>query len=552
MNHSSELTEHNMKIIIHSLRDYTINHNNADVGNLCLAILVNLCLKNDAAKYLITRMMKQTVLKEKIKNISDNLVAFKYFVLIEDEIFSNDVKYFIELCLKDVKTSVATFNNESINHSLDVLDHIDKAEVRLEFSISDEEILVGLLKQLNTDLMERISEEDSPKKHVFFLGVFNLYNVLLNLDPSLVTAFEQFMESAFLSPVSKSANALKFLSTFVNYSGTLGSSEIIIEGLVEHFAGNPAEDDLKISFDQKCAFLCLLEPLQEKSKLSEVHLTTIGNYFTHIVDTFKSSNLSALREDEIFFFIYFVFALSSVAKSNPVFYGKLHEVLKLDFLAMLMAKGHASKNKDILEILFKLAAVENFPNKKVSSLLSRCNKKLAFLEEKPMLRSRSGSDITTKLVAVQLAEEMEQLIARINEKMESGDINNVATNDLLQIFRQRNDVSNDQLMSVNEALDQSMFEYHELKQKIGTMNSLMSKQDFMIWCLQLDKERLIGEAKESMRVVGSLKSSIDIFQKKLDKKEASIYQSEKMLQLKVEEIKGEVFKGLSKAIFQIF
>ena len=538
LNYSSETTEHNMKLIIHSLRDYAINNENPEVSEICLSILVNLCLKNDAAKYLITQVIKQTALKDKIEKISDNLVAFKYFILIEDEIFSNDVKYFLRMCLKDVKESVSTFNSNSINHSLDVLGHVEKAEIQLDFSISDEEDLVSILSQLNSELIEKISEDNSPKKQVFYSGIFHLYNVILQLDPTLVTIFENFTESIFLSTVSKSANALKFLTTFIGFNGNLASSEIVVEVLVEFFAGNPVEDESKINYTQKFAFLGLLEPLGNKGKLSDVHLNTIGDYFRHIVQTFKSANLSSLQDEDIFLFIYFVFALSSVAKINLVFYGRLLEVLKLDFVPMIMAKGHVSKNKEILDILFKLAAVENFPNRKISSLLSRCIKNSEMVEKKLTEKTRRSSDCATKYVAGQLAEEIEQLIKRINQKMNSGEINNVAITDLMQLFRLKNDICNDQLSSVNEALDQSTFENGQLKQKIGTLNSLISKQDFITWCHQLDKERLTGEGKNLTQIVTSLTNSIDAFQKKLDKKDGAIHQTEKALRMKTKEIQG--------------
>jgi hypothetical protein len=250
LSYSSEISEHNMKLITHSLRDYILNHNNADVSNLCLTILVDLCLKNEAAKYLITRIMKQTQLREKINNISDNLIAFKYFILIEDEIFSNDVKYFLNMSLRDVRAGVSSFNINAINHSLDVLDHIEQAEVRLDFRISDEEDLTKLLNQLNEEAVERMGEEESAKKQAFYSAIFHLHDVLLRLDPSLVTAYESFTELAFLSTISKSAGALKFLSTFIEFDGKLRSSEIIVQGLLEHFVENSIEEMMQIDFNQ--------------------------------------------------------------------------------------------------------------------------------------------------------------------------------------------------------------------------------------------------------------------------------------------------------------
>lgn len=248
---SSEMNEHNLKLIVHSLRDYTINHRNIEVGKLCLSILVNLCLKNEAAKYLITRIIKQTELKDKIKNMPDDLIAFKYFVLLEDEIFSNDVRYFILMSMKGVKNNVATYDLDAINHSLDVLNHLEQAEIKLDFKISEEEKFISVLSDLNENLQEQLHSTDgSVSKERFFSGIFHLYNLLLRLDGQLVTAFENFTEAAFLSNVSKSANALRFLATYVNCEGKLTSSEILVESLTEYFIGNQIENETKIDYNQ--------------------------------------------------------------------------------------------------------------------------------------------------------------------------------------------------------------------------------------------------------------------------------------------------------------
>lgn len=234
-----------------------------------------------------------------------------------------------------------------------------------------------------------------------------------------------------------------------------------------------------------------------------------------------------------------MFSLSSVAKLSGLFYTKLVGVLKLDFLPLLAAKGHLSKSKEILEILFKLSAVENFPNQKVSSILSRCGTRAEGLERKSPTKMRSRSNSTPKFITGKLAQDMETLIERINEKLDKNDMKNIATSDMLQLYRYKIDFLSDQLMSVNESLDRSMTEIGELKQKIASFRSMTDKQEFFNWCLVLDNERLTGEAKDMMRLTSSLKNSITLFQNKLEKKEDEVHRADKEMQLKIKEIKSK-------------
>lgn len=280
-----------------------------------------------------------------------------------------------------------------------------------------------------------------------------------------------------------------------------------------------------------------------KEKLSVVHLNLIAEYFDHLIENFKLATIATLSDEEVFLFIYFVFSLSSVAKSNVNFLSKQLEVLQLDFLPLLIARGYLSKKKEILEILFKLSSVQNFPNRKVALILSRCGTRAEGLNSKTPSEMRQRRNTSSKSISGQLRQNVEVLIERINEKLDTGDVKNVTTTDMIQLYRNKIDFLNDHLMTVNESLDRSMTEIGELKQKIASFRSMTDKQEFINWCLQLNNERMMGEAKEMSRVTSSLKGSIDLFQTKLDKKEAAIHQTTKTLQLKFEEIKGELMRN---------
>lgn len=250
LSYSSEFDEHNLKLIIEVLRDH-VENSNKDVKTLCLDILTSLCLDNYAAKYLITRTMKTTELRRKASELSNALISFKLFILLEDEIHSKDLKYFLAMSLTDVRAGIATLDVDPIKHSLDIMRHVQNLQIKLDIKVNGQEAIQQLLKDLCEDLIEILtSVEDSPCKESFFDGIFKFLKMLLEADGELATAMEHFVESAFLSSISKSASALKMLSTFIKCGGSLGASELIVENLFEFFIGNSETQHQAIDYDQ--------------------------------------------------------------------------------------------------------------------------------------------------------------------------------------------------------------------------------------------------------------------------------------------------------------
>lgn len=241
---SSELDEHNLKLIVEALRDYTVNHQNKEISTLCLQVLANLCLQNNAARHLITRTIKTTELQDKIKTLSDGLVAFKFFLLMEDEVYqSSDIKYFFILSLQELRDSVHNFSLNSIRHSLDILRHFAKLDLEINMKLTDDETFMKRLEELNLDLITSfLDNSDSEAKWSFFDGVFNFYDKLLIIDSELVETLQKFAETVFISGViSKSTSALKFLSSFIACNGTLGTLGIVIESLLDVFITDSKE-----------------------------------------------------------------------------------------------------------------------------------------------------------------------------------------------------------------------------------------------------------------------------------------------------------------------
>lgn len=262
-----------------------------------------------------------------------------------------------------------------------------------------------------------------------------------------------------------------------------------------------------------------MDALQEKDKLSEGHLVRIGEYFDDLIDMFKGSNITSIDDQEAFLFVYFLFALSSITKARATFYGKLNNVLKLDFLPLLVAKAHRSANEEIMMIIWELTTINNFPKKKVASLLIGTNERTkATSVQSPSIAMESQNQLkSSRHITTNLADDLIETIARVNERLANNeDVNN---SDITFLYRQKYLYLNDHLTSVTSSHCRSNLRVNELLEQIASFRKVSEKQESSIWCLQLDNERLLSEVKTLADDNNMLKDSVSKFKLRIDKEE---------------------------------
>lgn len=244
---NSDLNEHSLKIIVEVLRDKITNHHSKEVIDLSLHILATLCLQNYAAKHLITRSIRATDLQQKIANIKNDLIAFKFCILLEDDTHSSDIRYFFAMSLSEIKKDVNSFNSENVTHSIDILKHIKDMEIKVDFKLHSEEKYIKLLTDLTESLIDKLEAEALVSKTVFYDSIFQLFTLMLEMENELIKNFEVFTEAAFLSEeTSESANALKYLATYINLDGHLEPIEVVVESVIDKFASEQDHLNFKL------------------------------------------------------------------------------------------------------------------------------------------------------------------------------------------------------------------------------------------------------------------------------------------------------------------
>lgn len=526
------MNEHNLKLITEALKDFT-ESTNEEVRSLCFQIMANLCLDNEAAKYLISRTLKTTRLRDNVTKLPDNLVSFKFYLVMEDEILPKDGKYFMKFAIQALQESIETFKLDSARHALDIVKHYRKRELPLEFDVSNDEEM----SELTESLIDKMSKtEVTPAMRKFYDSIFQFFSELVAINYEFVKALVRFVDIAFTTAtLCKSSQALNLLKTYVQNNGTLRSPEIVIENLLNSFIGHN-EDDLNDS--RKCAFLQLLETLETKEKLSDLHYVTIGEYFDKTFDGFNTGSLPSMNDDDCFAFVYFLSALSSFGNKRASFHGKLNEILKRDFLPLLIVRAHLSRKEEILLILFKLASVPNFPNQKIASILSKNGTSADGKMTQAVLHSlerRAIQTTNTRFFTIRLTEDLDALIAKVNAKVDGNELGG-NTADVVQLYRHKISHLTDQLSSVTASLDRCASEMGELQQNFTSFMKMSEKQEFANWCLQLDNDRLKKELYDVAADNKRLKLSLSDFQAIVNREELARLEVKKTLKLKLDEV----------------
>lgn len=534
----NELDEHNLKLTVEVLRDYSENSENKEVRSLCVNILINLCLTNDSARYIITRVFKATYLKDVVKSFNDDILSFKFLMLLEDELTVKDLKHFVRISLQSILAS-GNFEILPVKQSIAVLKHYEKNGVYSNTNISDDEKAMKELQMLNDSLISKLQSVDSsPEKIVFFEVIMKFYDMLLQLESGLVKELKSFIDVAFItSDVSKSANAIKLMASFIENGGVLESSELAVENLVSFFVEKKMT---RLDYDKIFAFLSTLTPLNEKNLLNEQILAGIEEYFNDTIINLERADISVMEDEEIFHFVYFLNTLTCFAQNKPAFLVKLNKVLQMDSFSILYGRAYRSTKKDILVMLLQLSGTKNFPTQKVANILSQdiarngSSAKNLQPNSSNIRRRESSSIAASRFMSRILTDEFTVLIERVNQKLDENEP--VDSKDIAQLYRQKMRGLNDQLESVTSSLDNVSRQLTEHQHRILSFRSISEKQEFKLWCVQMDKDRVLKEVGVLNSQNALLKKSVEIFKAEAEHKEA---EKQKVLNLKTVEIESK-------------
>lgn len=294
--------------------------------------------------------------------------------------------------------------------------------------------------------------------------------------------------------------------------------------------------------------MCLLTPLVTSDKLNEMQMNTISKFFASFLSSFEHVNLATIDDDEIFLFINCVSTLANITKKDKSFYGRLSNVLKFDFLPMLVAKAHLSRKEEIMMTLFELASVDGFPNKKVAFFLSKAGTKAEKAGSQMLydsFRRREVQSGSFKLFNRKLNDDLQKTIETVNSKFDCNDIAGCKTSQIVHLYKHKVSLLNNHLSSLTESLDRSTKETAELKQTISSFKNVTEKQEFTNWCLLLDNERMVSETQNLKIHNESLQMSLNQFKLKMVKEDAAKKEAKAELKQKIKEIERKSLHNFS-------
>jgi hypothetical protein len=509
-------------------------------------------MKNNIAKYLISRAIKTTKIQEKINKSSDT-VAIKYLIIMMgDNFVPKDFHYFIKLCLKDIEKGLSTLDIEPIMHSLDILTCAKQITLGNYRFITEIEEIVGMIDKLNAHIVQKLAiVGETEASQEFFDGICNFYATLIaDFDEKLVTHSDNFTEFTFVqSSLKTSACALNYFKTFINAGGNYITMDDSVELIIDYFNSSinmdlvENENQRQITMDEKYVFLDLIKVLHMKNKLGNENFQKVMDYIEAMVKIFENIKLHDVNEELIFLMIYLIDTLGSLAENSNGFKNVLDKVLAFEFLPHLISKAYNCKNSKIIYTLLSLTRIENFPNAKVANLLSRSNK--WFENESSYKEYQKRCELNTKntkYINKFLLQELDELITKINKKIDNNELETLKKSDVIELYRQKNNYLTDHLNKVNASIDKYAEECRSLQQQNTELRKLGEKQEVTHWCLELDNEALLRENQNLEKEIFHMKGSIEALGRKSEKEIADNVKVRKLFKVQEAELKSEWFK----------
>lgn len=195
---------------------------------------------------------------------------------------------------------------------------------------------------------------------------------------------------------------------------------------------------------------------------------------------------------------------------------------------------------EMLNIIFQLAKVDEFPSQKVAKIMSESNirninRGLSNINN-PVVPYHNSHN--AKMINGQLEQDLDELINRLNGTVDTNDLSNIKKSEVIDLYRHKIILLNSNLKSATKALEQSAAEVNELLMKETFASKISEKQELLYWGVQLDNERMELEISELDHYSQTLKLSVASFQKKICKEEKARVEVMKVVTLKEHEIQG--------------
>lgn len=283
----------------------------------------------------------------------------------------------------------------------------------------------------------------------------------------------------------------------------------------------------------------MLEILEMRGLMSDAQVNQVSRHFDDLLENFRGMNTNSIDDEEIYLFIFFLHSLahfSTCTKSN-VFFPKLDAVFRMDYLPMVCAKAHLTRNSEVLIMMFDLAKLNDYPSAKIASYLSKrgSHSGKSSTQLYNALKRRESQQGYSQNIDRGIERKLNALIDKINEKVDNNELEKVGTSDIINLYRQKMNFLNNSLSCMTETQEK----FAQLEQQYSTTQKWMEKQEFLNWCQQLHIERATNDNTALTDVNKSLAETIATFRKKVTKEEEKRKQLQRTVTLKDLKVESE-------------
>lgn len=455
--------------------------------------MINICLRQPSAKARIIRHIKSTEFVTRLEQTSDELISFKYYILLEDDPAKKDILYFLEISLKSIIKGINSMTTDSLENSLEILEDMKRSRYYENVcSLDDSAIGSSMFDSFVTTLSEKF-EEINPTNIQYFNRSFQFLIHVLNIDESVSKKLEVFVNDVCNSKLPLSSDVLEFLSKFTSTrSSTKRDSQVkqIIEKSFQSF-------DTKVdNFRQRFAFMKLVRNYKLGDFKYQLDMEVAYKYFKNTLEFFQNSNIQKMSDEDFHYFIHVVYSLHAF-ESDLRMKSLLNEFVNWKMCKVIAARCFLSSNPEVVKICVQLSNIEEFPSDLTAELLTRSTTRKNF-HFNVVTEKNSPDTLYSKAIKDKISNQLEDTIDLINKTLQNNDVSKLRISDVIEIYSRKIDIVQGVNDSLQRKIDESSAMNCELNKIIQSYASISQQQDTYNWSLETEKEILENSKKEKM------------------------------------------------------
>lgn len=448
-------------------------------------------------------------------------MAFKYYIVLENDSIRTDVIYFLKMSLREILSSLKEMNLDAVNDSLFIIEKMVASQKWHNVSLVDDENVSSLIEKLTADLMSKMHHMKTYAT-VYFGKVLQFFQWLLDMSPESAALFDPFVNETCELDSIVTSQFLDFLSGFVASRSDLTGTKDNIATFSSKFLSKLQDPKKNHSLNLKNSFMLILRNYQAKLKASnELDYNKIAEFMTTSLAKYKNASLSRLEEEDFHHFIYIVYTLHAF-RSLSKFKNLADETFSSPLLSVFIARGLLAKKSKVVAISTRLASYDKVQTERIAEIVvsTSLRDEIGFIPSQPSHAEPVRFNFS-KFAREKLEMDIETTIDKVKAVLENNDIPNIKVSDVMELCRLKYETLHNSYDIAESRIEELITEVGNLHEFIRKQSEISRGHETEHWQTRIENESFLEREKESANKMQMLQQSLQqataMYQKECEK-----------------------------------